>query len=329
MAGASKEKQLAHHIYTLLQAASCPLVEGLFLQEEESMLQLLCSPSQHRTDILAWICRSINPNFSNCNAPAATAKDPELLTKKMAALGQELMLCKATDLDLIRGAQSPLRQLLFLKQLLGLVPGSGGWSEGRVDVELLLNELFCPELLPQLRLMLTPALDPWPAHVRALFKGTKASQKSLREEPEVSTLLLQTQSALEQLHSECEFLKDPQAAGGFSPSALRVAAGDLHHMMATFSHVYETDLKSYCSRAPPGFSPETSVFQRVHRLLSALTAELETLDELSAASAAMTEEVRDLQTEPRYWSRGTKHTLPDQLEALSRRYRDFLSLLQP
>uniref|UniRef100_A0A3B4AIK8 Uncharacterized protein n=1 Tax=Periophthalmus magnuspinnatus TaxID=409849 RepID=A0A3B4AIK8_9GOBI len=60
-----------------LVAVSCPLMEGLFLQEEDSILQLLCSPSQYRTDILTWIC-------------------------KMALLGQELMLCKAKDLDLIR-----------------------------------------------------------------------------------------------------------------------------------------------------------------------------------------------------------------------------------
>lgn len=291
------------------------------------MLQLLCSPSQHRTDLLAWICSSINPNFLNCKAQPGRSKDPDLLTKEMALLGQELMLCKATDLDLVRGAESPLRQLQFMKQLLSLVPGSGKSSENHTDVELLLNELYSPENLPQLSLMLTPALDPWPAHIRALHKGTKPAQRTAKEETDVTALLLSTQSALEQLHSECEFLKDPQAAGGFSSSALRVAAGDLHQMMAAFGHVYETDLKSYCNRAPPAFSPEITVFKRVHELLSALNTELETLDELSEASGAMTEEVRHLQTQPRYWSRGAKHTLPDQLEELSRRYRDLLSPL--
>lgn len=39
-----------------IEAASCPLVEGLALQDPESSLQLLCAPSQHRTDILVWIC---------------------------------------------------------------------------------------------------------------------------------------------------------------------------------------------------------------------------------------------------------------------------------
>uniref|UniRef100_A0A671TVJ9 Uncharacterized protein n=1 Tax=Sparus aurata TaxID=8175 RepID=A0A671TVJ9_SPAAU len=61
-------------------AATCPLLEGLNLQEADSMLQLLCVPSQLRTDILAWICSRYN---------------------KMAVLWQELMLCKADDLNLI------------------------------------------------------------------------------------------------------------------------------------------------------------------------------------------------------------------------------------
>lgn len=40
----------------VFQAVSCPLVQDLYLQEDESMLDLLCSPSELRTDILTWIC---------------------------------------------------------------------------------------------------------------------------------------------------------------------------------------------------------------------------------------------------------------------------------
>ncbi|XP_072306362.1 HAUS augmin-like complex subunit 7 [Eucyclogobius newberryi] len=327
MAGASKEKQLAHQIYLLLQAASCPLLDGLFLQEEDSMLQLLCLPSQYRTDILAWICSSINSNFQNTKA-----KDPEVLTKEMALLGQELMLCRATDLDLIRGVESPMRQLQLLKQLLALISSSTDTSGLKRDEELLLNELYSPENLPGLAQMLRPSLDPWPAHVRygkVWQKGSKAKVSKEAAAPDLTALLLSTREALEALHSECEFLKDSPPESVFSSSALRVAASDLHQMMAAFSHVYDTDLKSHCSRAPPNFSPETCMFQRVHELMTACNTDLETLNELSEASGAMTGEVRHLQAQPRYWSRGEKRTLPDTLEELTRRYREFLSLLNP
>ncbi|KAJ0036399.1 hypothetical protein NQD34_005076 [Periophthalmus magnuspinnatus] len=178
--------------------------------------------------------------------------------------------------------------------------------------------------------MIRPALDPWPAHIRygmVSQKGSKPQKPSKEETLDLTALLLSTQTALEQLKTECDFLKDSQSSGVFSLSALRVAAGDLHQMMAAFRHIYETDLKSYCNRAPPSLSPETNIFKRVYKLMTACNTDLEILNELSEASEAMTKEVHQLQTQPRYWSRGEKHTLPDQLEELTRRYREFLSLL--
>lgn len=69
---------------------------------------------------------------------------------------------------------------------------------------------------------------------------------------------------------QCEFLNsEAQGCDVFSPSSLRVAACDLQQLMATFSHVFETDLRAYCSRDPPSFSAETDIFQRVHQLLLA------------------------------------------------------------
>ncbi|XP_037629671.1 HAUS augmin-like complex subunit 7 [Sebastes umbrosus] len=329
MAGALKEKQLVRHVYAALQAASCPLVEGLYLQEEDNMLQLLCAPSQHRTDILAWICSSINPNFANSKSMSVRSSGPDVLTKEMAVLGQELMLCKADDLDLIRGDASPHCQLQFLEQLLTLIPGCKKSAERRMDQEMLLNELYAAENLPHFTQMLRPTLDPWPAHIKALRKGTKSSPKPSREEAaDAATLLQLTQSTLEQLQSECEFLShEAQSPGVFSPSSLRVAACDLQMLMATFSHVFETDFRAYCSRDPPSFSTETDIFQRTHQLLLAFIMELEMLKEVTDASVSVTEEVNQLQTQPRCWSRGEKRKLPDQLEELTRRIRDFFSLL--
>ncbi|XP_054483144.1 HAUS augmin-like complex subunit 7 [Anoplopoma fimbria] len=329
MAGALKEKQLVRHVYAALQAASCPLVEGLYLQEADTMLQLLCAPSQQRTDILAWICSSINPSFANSKTMAVKSHGPEVLTKEMAVLGQELMLCKADDLDLIRGEASPLRQLRFLEQLLTLVPGCKKSAGTGPDREMLLNELYAAENLPHLTQMLEPTLDPWPADIKALRKGTRTTLKPSREEAtDLATLLQRTESTLEQLRSQCEFLSsEAQSPGVFSPSSLRVAACDLQLLMATFSHVFETDLRAYCSRDPPSFSAETDVFQRSHQLLLAFSQELEMLKEVSEASVSVTEEVNQFQTQPGYRSRGEKRKLPDQLEELTRRIRDFFPLL--
>ncbi|XP_037540354.1 HAUS augmin-like complex subunit 7 [Nematolebias whitei] len=328
MAALLTEKQFAHEVYDALQAVSCPLVQDLYLQEEESMLDLLCSPSELRTDILTWICCSINPNFGNSKATSARSKDPDALVKEMAAFGHDLMLSKADDLDLIRGNASPLRQLQFLEQLLTLFPGWKKSAGNRTNGEALLNELFAAENLQNLTQMLRPTLDPWPAQLKALRKGTKSSNKPREEFADVAAALQSTQTELKELQSKCDFLNDDsQTPSVFSPCSLRLAACDLQQLMTTFSHVYDSDMKPYCNREPPSFSSDTELFQRVHQQLLACNTELEMLQEASEASVSVRDDVKQLQTRPLYWSRGEKRTLPDQLEQISQRIRNFSSQL--
>ncbi|XP_021179723.2 HAUS augmin-like complex subunit 7 isoform X2 [Fundulus heteroclitus] len=305
MAGVLTENRAAHRVYESLQALSCPLVQDLYLQEDESMLELLCRPSVLRTDILAWICCRINPKFGTSKGMPEESKDPDGLEKKMAVIGQELMLCKADDLDLIKT--------------------SAGSS---TDAEVLLSQIFAAENTPHLRQMLQPALDPWPPHIEALHEGHDSAHKPGEELPDVSDLLQSRQTELEQLQSKCDFLdSDEQNGSAFSPSSLRLAAGDLQQQMMTFSHLYETDLRLYCSRDPPSFSADAAVFQRVHQKLLACNTELEMQREISEASGSVSEDVKRLQTQPRYWSRGEKHTLTDQLEEISQRLGSIVSQL--
>lgn len=106
---------------------------------------------------------------------------------EVALLGQELMLCRAADQDLLReveswmmddgwspfphgqpslqGRASVHQQLHFLQQLLTLLPGSQRSSGARTDTEMLLHELCTSEHVSQL---LTPVLEPWPSHTRCV-----------------------------------------------------------------------------------------------------------------------------------------------------------------
>ncbi|MEQ2296717.1 hypothetical protein AMECASPLE_027408 [Ameca splendens] len=309
-------------------ALSCPLVQDLYLQEDERMLELLCRPSVLRTDILTWICCRINPKFGASKAMSAESKDPDGLEKKMAAIGQELMLCKADDLDLIKGNASPQRQLQFLEQLCYVIPGFRKSAGQRTGVEMLLSEVFAAENLPHLREMLQPTLDPWPAHIEVLHEVSEWAQKPREEFPDVSDLLQSTLTELEQLQLKCDFLNsDEQNPSAFSPSSLRLAAGDLQQQMMTFSHLYETDLRVYCSRDVPSFSTETDIFQRVHQKLLACNTELEMHKEITEVSGSVNEETKHLQTQPRYWSGVEKHTLPDQLEEITQRIGNVVSQL--
>nr|XP_057908245.1 HAUS augmin-like complex subunit 7 [Doryrhamphus excisus] len=326
MADASNDTVVAHRIYTSLLAAHCPLLEDGCLQDSEDMLQLLCTPSQFRTDILTWICCSIDPNFASLKERASKISNPDILIKGIAVLGQDLMLCKGDNLDLIKGDANCRQQLQFFEQLLAVVLDSSVTTEH--GAEMLLNTLFATESLPHLTQMLTPSLDPWPSNM-ALHNSTKSNHKPRRDDAEnIAALVQSTRTVLEKLQSECEFLKNEvPSAGVFTPSALNLAMGDLQQLMTTFCHVYETDLSACCTREPPGFSTETEVFQRVHDLLLACNTELEMLNEVSDASACMSDQVSQLQTKLCCGSQGKKSNLSEQLDELTRRYKDFVSRL--
>uniref|UniRef100_A0A3B3BX07 HAUS augmin like complex subunit 7 n=1 Tax=Oryzias melastigma TaxID=30732 RepID=A0A3B3BX07_ORYME len=281
----------------VLQAASCPLLQGLDLREADTMLQLLCSPSELRTSIMAWI-------FSRYKQPSVCVVSCSL---EMAALGEDLILCRRDDSDLIRGNTTPLRQLRFLEQLLTLIPNTAKPCGSCTGSEALLSELFADENLPHLRQMLEPALNPWPANIRFESSQKNKTFTGLPCLPLFSLLLIFCRA----LHKSSRSPFKPRKEAGdksssFCASSLRLAAGDLQQLMTTFCPVYESNLRAHCSREPPSFSPETDIFQRVQQLLLACNT---MLSEVSVASACVEEEVKQLQTQPRYWSHGEKLTL--------------------
>uniref|UniRef100_A0AAY4CS77 HAUS augmin-like complex subunit 7 n=1 Tax=Denticeps clupeoides TaxID=299321 RepID=A0AAY4CS77_9TELE len=307
MAGCSKENVLALEIYSTLQGLGCPLVDDLFLTEADSIQELLCSPSTHRTDILKWICLRISPPIQK-KFSALRPAQAEDVCREIVTFGHELMLCKLDDLDLIKGLASPLRQLIFLHQLLSFMSESDNdfsirdnWfrdAENSVEKnEKLLSVLMCKDHLLDLHQLLTPTCNPWSTSLRehlrsaapTAAKGTAARRSQHGRQPtgcqqnsapmsettvkkellEATALLQSTQEALQELQKECEFLRSEVMvpSATLSPCALRVAISDLSHLMSAFSQIYNTDFRSYCQRLPPKLSPSARVFQSVHQLL--------------------------------------------------------------
>ncbi|XP_036409345.1 HAUS augmin-like complex subunit 7 [Megalops cyprinoides] len=354
MAGTLKEKELAERLYSTLQVLGCPLVEGLFLQGADSMEDLLCTPSLHRTDILKWICASCCPSlkdkFSTLRSTQADAMNQE-----MVRFGHDLMLCKLDDLDLIKGLAPPLQQLQFLEQLLALIPekctersivepSPSGVELSVAEVvqrnEKLLGELMSPIHMPELLQLLFPSCCPWSADLREILR-CKASQSKMGQQrsgcvkPEdhavpVRALLQSTRDTVEELQNECIFLQSNAASPSpaLSPCALRLVISDLSHLMLAFSQSFNTEFRGYCHRKPPALSPNSSSFCTVHQLLHTCNQELRALQQLSDTSSTMVTALTQVQMERMYWGEGQKHTLPTKLEELKKKYTDFLSLHQ-
>ncbi|XP_068605921.1 HAUS augmin-like complex subunit 7 [Brachionichthys hirsutus] len=379
MAGSLKEKTRGRRVYDALQAASCPWVTDPGLQEDE-VLQLLTRPSQHRTNILAWTCCSINRSLCPPKEASLAPEEHGVFNREMALLGRDLLLCRAEDLDLIEGSASVHRQLTFLEQLLAVVSG-GTSARPPGDAETLLDALHGAENLPHLSQMLEPTLQPWTGHVATLVQdstpssrprgqeaagvlvqdstpssrprgqeaagvlvqdstpssrprgqeaagvlvqdSTPSSRPRGQEAADVSALLQATQSALQELQSECGSWNDEAPPPSvFSPGSLRVAALDLQQLIGAFGHVFGSDLRACCSlEARSSYCTGSGVFQSVHRLLRACVTELELMQEVSEASRSLGEDLEQLQR------RGQRPALRDQLEELSKRAGDFLSLL--
>ncbi|XP_057685655.1 HAUS augmin-like complex subunit 7 [Corythoichthys intestinalis] len=326
MAAVSNEAEKAQRIYARLLNAPCPLLKDVFTYNSEDMLHLLCTPSQLRTEILTWICCSIDPNITRLKEAASRKSDPDILTKGMAALGQDLMLCKVDNLDLIKGDESCRQQLQFLEHLLDVV------SECSLSTELtggiLYDTLFDAKIALHLEQSLTPLMDSSLSNNTILCKGAESKFKKPRgdDAETVASLVLSTRSMLEHLQSECEFLTTNEVPSSpvFTPCALHDALRDLQQLMTAFSHMYEKDLRLSCAREPPSFSADAQVFQRVYELIRSCSMELEILNGVSDASFSVMEDVRQLQTK-RF--RREIDALSHQLDKLTRRYKDYESCL--
>nr|XP_006625685.1 PREDICTED: HAUS augmin-like complex subunit 7 [Lepisosteus oculatus] len=355
MAVGLKEKQLSQSIYSSLQELDCPLVEGLFLREDESMQELLCTPSLHRLDILKWICISICPSLNKKLSTFGSSQTNSLI-EEMARFGYEMLLCQLDDTDLIKGLAPPLRQLVFLEQLLSLVTvpdlqrhsgNSSSSTSATVSVpeDVSKNTDFLSDVLssPHLPELLNPSCNPWPSDIRELLFRREPSGKSNRPVSnktkegslkEVSALLQKTNSVLSDIYKECTFLKaeHPNSSGSKGPSmsgqALQVALSDLSQLMSAFSQVYATDFRDYCNREPPQLSSNAHLFLSVHQLLHTCNKELQALHQATDTSRAVVKTVEQRQQARQFWSRGEMHSLPTKLEELKKKYEEFLSLHQ-
>ncbi|XP_064415292.1 HAUS augmin-like complex subunit 7 isoform X2 [Latimeria chalumnae] len=309
------------------------------------MRELLCTPSVHRLDILEWILTRVYPPLKKqfCSLKESQI---DVRIKEMAKLAHELMLCPPNDLDLIKGLASSQRQLSFLDQLLDIIKSmnslkssdsgdsatssrtSGSLHGFARKNEELLREIFGS---PHLQSMLNPECKPWPSDMKLLlaeeYKRKHPPPVKPKEDilKEVSKKLKETNSVLEQLKGECDFLNSSSAPSS-TLQTLKLAISDFHHLITAFSQIFETEFRDHCSRAAPRISDCGPLFQSVHQLLTTCSEELQTLAQVTETSAKIVETAEQQQQDQISWGSGRATTLPLKVEELKRRYEEFQAM---
>lgn len=322
----------AVEVFTKLKDVNCPLLEGLYISEPATILELLCSPSKYRMEILEWLCTRVCPSWQDKLSSLKIAS-VEVKIQEMVKLSSELMLCEPDDYELLKGQACAQKQLHYLNQLLDAVrslsitcTNHDSAPEDTVEKnEALLGEVFSS---PHLQSILSPTCDPWPLDMQNQ-EGYSTDSKEDEEQKvaELARRLQESANQLQALQTECfsKLTEEPVESGGDPDTLaqkLHLVVSDFHQLVVAFLQVYDDELRECCQRPIPYLHPCGPIIQAVYQMLASCNQLLKAVMEVANTSAQAVEMEKQQQSQEICWGGDSSvMSLAAKMEELTQKYK--------
>ncbi|XP_071805921.1 HAUS augmin-like complex subunit 7 isoform X1 [Asterias amurensis] len=289
-----------------LQDLDCPYVDGV---DETWIAELLFQPGEARIRLLQWLFSRFDGKLAemldNHYVLSETQMDSRL--QRLLQIASIMGLCKADDIDLIRGAASSNKQIAFWDQLLDILCISDASdnpqkrsmaSPGIISESMTLDDQFdrdCQYFTTlsgqrDLKETFSTKLNLLPPDLLRLIENNIKQQglEGLRPQPperakldevifKLSKDLEASEAQLDAIKKKYDFPRSDPTAVDKVTQTLKLVLSELAQLVTSFSYCFESEMRQWCNKTPPKLAGLGPAIKRVHSLQAQFSTVMEGL----------------------------------------------------
>lgn len=283
-----KKSNIFSEVHQILEDCGCPYTADI---DSAYLGDLLMEPGDHRLRILMWILSQIDTSAERVigsldkRSTTLTGTTIDKRVQVLTSLASTIGLCRAVDLDLIRGKAQASSQFTFWRMITRILKFSNKDPRGSfINDCLILNKVNAIDsCVPKqvdtvLTNLLPPNLDEEMGRTQLMRKSTNMIDHIRSELEELSKRLAADTSRLDILKGDSMYTTaDDEVAAKSVARKLDLTFADLDQMITTFEQVFINSYLPYCDKEKEEFGNVGPLFEIVAKQFSYV---IEVLDDL-------------------------------------------------